>query len=142
MAASSRKADDFSYTDPVDGSVSKNQGLRIIFDDGSRIVYRLSGTGTTGSTLRVYIERYEADPAKLAQDDADGSRGPDQHRRRPRRTGSAHRSRQAGCHYLISSRLSSVIGLEAGVIPSSAGTALGMLHAASYPNAEEFGRTP
>ena len=61
-------ADDFSYTDPVDGSVSKNQGLRIIFDDGSRIVYRLSGTGTTGSTLRVYIERYEADPAKLAQD--------------------------------------------------------------------------
>ncbi len=62
------KADDFSYTDPVDVSVSKNQGLRIIFDDGSRIVYRLSGTGTTGSTLRVYIERYEADPALLAQD--------------------------------------------------------------------------
>jgi phosphoglucomutase len=62
------KADDFSYTDPVDGSVSKNQGLRIIFDDGSRIVYRLSGTGTTGSTLRVYIERYEADPSKLAQE--------------------------------------------------------------------------
>jgi phosphoglucomutase len=62
------QADDFSYTDPVDGSVSKNQGLRIIFDDGSRIVYRLSGTGTTGSTLRVYIERYEADPTKLAQD--------------------------------------------------------------------------
>ena len=52
----------------MDGSVSENQGLRIIFDDGSRIVYRLSGTGTTGSTLRVYIERYEADPAKLAQD--------------------------------------------------------------------------
>jgi phosphoglucomutase len=62
------QADDFSYTDPVDGSVSKNQGLRIVFDDGSRIVYRLSGTGTTGSTLRVYIERYEADPAKLGED--------------------------------------------------------------------------
>ncbi len=62
------QADDFSYTDPVDGSVSKNQGLRIIFEDGARIVYRLSGTGTTGSTLRVYIERYEADPALLAQD--------------------------------------------------------------------------
>ena len=62
------KADDFSYNDPVDGSVSMNQGLRIIFDDGSRIVYRLSGTGTTGSTLRVYIDRYEADPAKLAQE--------------------------------------------------------------------------
>ncbi len=54
-------ADDFSYTDPIDGSISKNQGLRIIFDDGSRIVFRLSGTGTTGSTLRVYIERYEPD---------------------------------------------------------------------------------
>jgi phosphoglucomutase len=62
------QADDFSYTDPVDGSVSKNQGLRIVFEDGARIVFRLSGTGTTGSTLRVYIERYEADPAKLAQD--------------------------------------------------------------------------
>jgi phosphoglucomutase len=61
-------ADDFSYTDPVDGSVSMHQGLRIVFDDGARIVYRLSGTGTTGSTLRVYIERYEADPAQLAQD--------------------------------------------------------------------------
>ncbi|WP_083748513.1 alpha-D-glucose phosphate-specific phosphoglucomutase [Pelomonas sp. KK5] len=57
-------ADDFSYTDPVDGSVSSHQGLRIVFEDGSRIVYRLSGTGTTGSTLRVYIERYEPDPAR------------------------------------------------------------------------------
>ena len=62
------KADDFSYTDPVDGSVSKNQGLRVIFEEGARIVYRLSGTGTTGATLRVYIERYEADPSLLAQD--------------------------------------------------------------------------
>jgi phosphoglucomutase len=61
-------ADDFSYTDPVDGSVSKNQGLRIVFEDGSRIVYRLSGTGTSGSTLRVYIERYEGDPARHDQD--------------------------------------------------------------------------
>ncbi len=61
-------ADDFSYTDPVDGSVSKNQGLRIVFDDGSRIVYRLSGTGTSGSTLRVYIELYEAGPARLDLD--------------------------------------------------------------------------
>lgn len=55
-------ADDFSYTDPVDGSVSENQGVRIGFDDGSRIVYRLSGTGTAGATLRVYIERYEDNP--------------------------------------------------------------------------------
>jgi phosphoglucomutase len=54
-------ADDFSYTDPVDGSVSTNQGLRIGFDTGERIVYRLSGTGTQGATLRVYMERYEPD---------------------------------------------------------------------------------
>ena len=56
-------ADDFSYTDPVDGSVSHKQGLRIIMTDGSRIVLRLSGTGTEGATLRLYLERYEADPA-------------------------------------------------------------------------------
>jgi phosphoglucomutase len=61
-------ADDFSYTDPVDGSVSNHQGLRIGFADGSRIVYRLSGTGTSGATLRVYIERFEPDPARHALD--------------------------------------------------------------------------
>lgn len=61
-------ADDFAYTDPVDGSVSKNQGIRIGFTDGSRIVFRLSGTGTEGATLRVYIERYEADPSRHDQD--------------------------------------------------------------------------
>jgi phosphoglucomutase len=60
--------DDFAYTDPVDGSVSRHQGLRLGFDDGSRIVLRLSGTGTAGATLRVYIERYEADPARLLLD--------------------------------------------------------------------------
>lgn len=60
-------ADDFAYTDPVDGSVSRNQGLRLVFEDGSRIVWRLSGTGTSGSTLRVYIERYEADRARLGE---------------------------------------------------------------------------
>jgi phosphoglucomutase len=53
--------DNFSYTDPVDGSVSNGQGVRIIFTDGSRIVFRLSGTGTEGATLRVYLEAYEAD---------------------------------------------------------------------------------
>ncbi|MBI5436434.1 MAG: alpha-D-glucose phosphate-specific phosphoglucomutase [Nitrosomonadales bacterium] len=53
--------DDFSYTDPVDGSVSTGQGVRIIFTDGSRIVFRLSGTGTEGATLRVYLEAFEAD---------------------------------------------------------------------------------
>ena len=58
------KADDFAYRDPVDGSDSTHQGLRVMFADGSRIVYRLSGTGTSGATLRVYIERYEPDPAQ------------------------------------------------------------------------------
>ena len=57
-------ADDFAYDDPVDGSRSTRQGIRLLFANGSRIVYRLSGTGTVGATLRVYIERYEPDPAK------------------------------------------------------------------------------
>lgn len=61
-------ADDFSYTDPVDGSISNNQGVRIGFTDGSRIVFRLSGTGTKGATLRLYLESYEADPAKQGSD--------------------------------------------------------------------------
>ena len=55
-------ADDFAYTDPVDGSVSSRQGVRVGFAGGSRIVFRLSGTGTEGATLRVYLERYEPDP--------------------------------------------------------------------------------
>lgn len=62
------KADDFAYHDPVDHSVSAHQGIRIIFDNGSRIVVRLSGTGTTGATIRIYIERYEADQNQLALD--------------------------------------------------------------------------
>ncbi len=57
-------ADDFAYTDPIDGSFSAHQGVRILFADGSRIVYRLSGTGTEGATLRVYIERFEPEPAR------------------------------------------------------------------------------
>ena len=57
-------SDNFSYTDPVDNSVSNNQGIRIGFTDGSRIVLRLSGTGTKGATLRVYLESYEPDPTK------------------------------------------------------------------------------
>ena len=58
------KCDDFSYTDPVDGSVSIGQGVRIIFTDGSRIVFRLSGTGTGGATLRIYLESFEQDVSK------------------------------------------------------------------------------
>jgi phosphoglucomutase len=61
-------ADDFAYTDPVDGSRSERQGIRVMFKDGSRIVYRLSGTGTAGATLRVYIERFEPDPARQGRD--------------------------------------------------------------------------
>jgi phosphoglucomutase len=61
-------ADDFAYTDPVDGSVSQKQGVRIIFTDGSRIVFRLSGTGTEGATLRLYLERYEGDPQRFDDD--------------------------------------------------------------------------
>ncbi len=59
-----KAADDFAYNDPVDHSVSKNQGIRILFEGGSRIVIRLSGTGTAGATLRLYVERYEADAAR------------------------------------------------------------------------------
>lgn len=58
-------ADDFAYTDPVDGSVSLKQGVRLVFKDGARVVFRLSGTGTEGATLRLYLERYEANPARL-----------------------------------------------------------------------------
>jgi phosphoglucomutase len=60
--------DDFAYDDPVDGSRTTGQGIRIMFADGSRIVYRLSGTGTAGATLRVYIERFEPDVAKQGQE--------------------------------------------------------------------------
>jgi len=63
-------ADDFAYTDPTDGSISQNQGIRILFEDGSRIVFRLSGTGTEGATLRVYIERYVAADGDLSMETA------------------------------------------------------------------------
>ena len=62
------QCDDFSYTDPIDGSVSTKQGLRVLFADGSRIVYRLSGTGTEGATLRIYLEAFEPDSAKHGLD--------------------------------------------------------------------------
>ncbi|MEN8178270.1 MAG: alpha-D-glucose phosphate-specific phosphoglucomutase [Pseudomonadota bacterium] len=64
-------ADNFAYTDPVDNSRSDNQGIRIGFTDGSRIVYRLSGTGTEGATLRVYLEAYEADADKQNKETAE-----------------------------------------------------------------------
>ncbi|WP_179504432.1 MULTISPECIES: alpha-D-glucose phosphate-specific phosphoglucomutase [unclassified Sphingomonas] len=64
-------ADSFSYLDPVDGSTSANQGLRVLFEGGSRIVFRLSGTGTEGATLRVYLERYEPADGYLDRETGD-----------------------------------------------------------------------
>ena len=63
------RADDFSYTDPTDGSRTEHQGLRIVLDDGSRVVYRLSGTGTEGATLRMYLERFRRDGLESAADE-------------------------------------------------------------------------
>lgn len=61
-------ADEFEYKDPVDGSVSKHQGIRYLFEDGSRLVFRLSGTGSEGATIRLYIEQYEKDSSKIGRD--------------------------------------------------------------------------
>ncbi|WP_375428034.1 alpha-D-glucose phosphate-specific phosphoglucomutase [uncultured Sphingomonas sp.] len=61
-------ADDFAYHDPTDGSVSRNQGVRVLFVGGSRVVFRLSGTGTSGATLRVYLELYEPVGGRLDRD--------------------------------------------------------------------------
>ena len=63
-----RLADDFAYDDPVDGSHTTGQGIRILFADGSRIVFRLSGTGTAGATIRIYLERFEPDPTRHGHD--------------------------------------------------------------------------
>jgi phosphoglucomutase len=64
-------ADDFAYTDPVTGETATKQGVRILFGDAARVVFRLSGTGTVGATLRVYLERYEPDPARHDLDPAE-----------------------------------------------------------------------
>ncbi|RZC58257.1 hypothetical protein C5167_005560 [Papaver somniferum] len=62
------QADEFEYKDPVDGSISKHQGIRYLFADGSRLVFRLSGTGSEGATIRLYIEQYEKDPSKIGRE--------------------------------------------------------------------------
>lgn len=69
------QADDFDYLDPVDGSVATKQGIRIVMSDGSRIVLRLSGTGTEGATVRLYLERYEPDPARHDLDTQEALQG-------------------------------------------------------------------
>ncbi|XP_068225866.1 phosphoglucomutase-1 [Palaemon carinicauda] len=62
------KVDNFEYTDPIDGAVAKKQGVRILMSDGSRVVFRLSGTGSSGATVRLYIESYESDPSTYGKD--------------------------------------------------------------------------
>jgi phosphoglucomutase len=63
-------ADSFTYEDPVDGSISKNQGLRFMFADGSRYVFRLSGTGSSGATVRLYLERPASEGFDLTTEEA------------------------------------------------------------------------
>ena len=65
VADLSVKGDDFTYVDPVDKSVSQKQGVRFLLSDGSRVIFRLSGTGSSGATVRVYFERYTNDKTKL-----------------------------------------------------------------------------
>ena len=60
-------ADNFSYTDPIDGSQASKQGIRVMFSDGSRLVFRLSGTGSSGATVRMYVDSYCSDPAKVSR---------------------------------------------------------------------------
>jgi phosphoglucomutase len=65
------KADEFEYLDPVDGSISSHQGIRVLLVGGSRVVFRLSGTAGSGATIRIYLEKYESDPAKIFSPVAD-----------------------------------------------------------------------
>merc|ERR1711967_210333 len=65
-------ADDFEYTDPIDGSVASKQGLRFVFTDGSRVIFRLSGTGSSGATIRMYIEQFSSDTSTHGMDAQDG----------------------------------------------------------------------
>lgn len=69
-----KECDNFAYTDPIDGSISKNQGLYVRFVDGSRIVFRLSGTGSSGATIRVYVEKYSKDVSEYGRDTQEGLR--------------------------------------------------------------------
>lgn len=62
------KCDNFSYKDPIDESISTNQGLRIIFEDGSRLIFRLSGTGSSGATIRMYVDSYVSDASLFFED--------------------------------------------------------------------------
>ncbi|XP_046629962.1 phosphoglucomutase [Neodiprion virginianus] len=63
-----KHADNYAYKDPIDGSVAQKQGLRVLFEDGSRVIFRLSGTGSSGATIRLYVESYESDPTTYNED--------------------------------------------------------------------------
>jgi phosphoglucomutase len=63
-------ADDFEYKDPVDGAVASKQGVRLLFENGTRAVFRLSGTGSTGATIRMYLESFEGDVGKQGRESA------------------------------------------------------------------------
>ena len=67
-----KESGNFTYTDPIDGSVSKNQGLYVRFADGSRIVFRLSGTGSSGATIRLYVEKYSKTESEYGGDTQEG----------------------------------------------------------------------
>ena len=69
------KMDEFEYHDPVDGSVSSHQGIRIYTKDGARIIFRLSGTGSSGATIRMYMEKYETEKDRLMLRTAVGEEG-------------------------------------------------------------------
>ena len=101
-----QSADDFAYHDPVDGSVSEHQGIRVLFEDGSRIVCRLSGTGTAGATLRVYLEAYEPDPDKHGLDAQVALAPADRDGRRARRDQATNRTDRAVGRHLTGRPLS------------------------------------
>ncbi len=96
-------ADDFAYHDPVDGSTSHRQGLRVLFEGGSRVVFRLSGTGTSGATLRVYIERFRARPLPPRPRHPGSPRPADRRRRGACRHRRPHRPQRPGRDHLTSS---------------------------------------
>jgi phosphoglucomutase len=70
-----KESGNFSYKDPIDGSVTENQGLYVRFDDGSRFVFRLSGTGSSGATIRLYVEKYTKDEKQYEADTQEGLKG-------------------------------------------------------------------
>ena len=107
-------ADDFEYHDPVDGSDTKAQGVRMLFEGGSRIVYRLSGTGTAGATLRVYIERYVPESGNLGEETQSALADLIALSREPCRHRAAHRAQSAERRHLEGSQRREISSWPAG----------------------------